>query len=687
MTPLEGLVLIGPTALAGIAVVAYAAYGAMGRRLLLSPILAATAGVVGLCAIAGWFASGAVLSAVSTAGAERVSVALQGIADQEAWVSGTHWGAALVLLMAAWGAALGSLTGATPATRIWTMPSGLAALGLLSAGTLAGAVTAASQSAPRVVYVALGVAWLGGIPLAIASLRRGSGDASARLGAVRLVTATASMLALVQVWRGAHASITATSFASMSQGPADLAVWGAAAEMHGAASSVAWITLLFFGFAGVVSIAEDVRSIFVTSTMVDLAASVGVIAAVGAVRAVQDARLEQVWYAARGGPVAGLFADPTATLPSGVIAGVAGEGLQSAYGDVLVYDGVVWHREARLEDGLWLLDRAPLAADLVVPAADTPLLAARSVSPAGALVSALEVLPERRGWLLARTADNPYGRMEAEPALLGLATAVPIRLAASPVDLDAVVWAGASSKRPYRGALWWYGPGSDDADAVRRVRSALAATGSDTLVVAVGKGDTVKDVVALCGAATMDEAGRLTDRVCALHPMSEEEMLADVRLRWTPPPARARVSTEREDLVAQEVARRVQIEAPALDACTTSPQGDEIGFVKLEIGLSFQGEVGDVRSLAASGLSARSVDCVLARLRVMRFAGAVTDSMRMPIEVRFPDPLAPEEVEVPAEEEVVVPKVKRPAAAVAPAAPPELKVYRSAGKPGASEGG
>jgi hypothetical protein len=185
----------------------------------------------------------------------------------------------------------------------------------------------------------------------------------------------------------------------------------------------------------------------------------------------------------------------------------------------------------------------------------------------------------------------------------------------------------------------------------------------------------------------MDEAGRLTDRVCALHPMSEEEMLADVRLRWTPPPARARVSTEREDLVAQEVVRRVQIEAPALDACTTSPQGDEIGFVKLEIGLSFQGEVGDVRSLAASGLSARSVDCVLARLRVMRFAGAVTDSMRMPIEVRFPDPLAPEEVEVPAEEEVVVPKVKRPAAAVAPAAPPELKVYRSAGKPGASEGG
>ena len=44
------------------------------------------------------------------------------------------------------------------------------------------------------------------------------------------------------------------------------------------------------------------------------------------------------------------------------------------------------------------------------------------------------------------------------------------------VDLDAVVWASASSKRPYRGALWWYGHGSDGADAVRRVRSAIDET-------------------------------------------------------------------------------------------------------------------------------------------------------------------------------------------------------------------
>jgi hypothetical protein len=525
------------------------------------PILVCAVGAIGA-----WSSAGTVFTAIESADPNTLNdVAMQGLwtALTVDWLS--RWVAAFLLVLCAWCAGIGATIAVGPAaeTRLTPFAAAFAAItSVVGAGGLA--AYGLGKGLALEAQLVAAVVFLGGLGVAFSSARRAVYEHAYRVAGMRFTSAACFVLAVMY---GGRAVSMGTQIAMFGPNGSTLGLDlpSAVVQWNQVADPVWTLAWASFGVALLVAFmgfANELGEIVQRFTLVDVFATLLLVAGLATVRVVEESRSNALLEVGTHAPARAIFDAWGTDFPSGAVTiektPVPASPANGGYGDVITYydftigydeDGNPiskreWRRTSVWDGSSWYADSSPLdctdhPAGCTPPTIGTeriPLVAIGKGEDATNLLDMAKTLPGGEFMLLLRATD--FGSETLVPQALAHKQLgfLPIRVEAE-VDLKKHIWVDAGYKEMFWGPTYWFGEG-EDKEPLFYTDAIFEQTGSDGVHVLVSERARVEGVASSCLAAqNSHDDGRAVpnDKWCSITLGDVDEWRAQAREVWDLP--------------------------------------------------------------------------------------------------------------------------------------------------------
>ncbi|MBN2797519.1 MAG: hypothetical protein JXX28_00065 [Deltaproteobacteria bacterium] len=599
----------------------------------LLPMLVAALGAIGT-----WLGAGAAVEAMLSASADqRMVSALSGMISALQPDLLSRWVGAFLFIAIAWGAGLAAALGAG-AERRWTIGASVISgiVTLISTGALVAYWSSNGQGGAG--YLFAGMLLVGGIGVAVGSVRRALEEDTHRVAAFRFTSGIALMMAISY---GGHAlSIDSNDalYAAILSG--DSAAVDMAILQGGVISTLSWLGLGMAFLVGLVGYFSEFGDVIERRTLFDLVATLTLAVLVWGVHKVEELRVDALHDVAVLAPIAevnsrsDLSWTKGADLPSGsLFFGSQAEWIRPMvpfFGDLVVWRKDHWVRTHTWTGKGWALDEKKL--DEVKLGTEFPVLlmigTGEPVKPVLDLLKAAQGTEVQFG-LLIRVADEltEYTKAETLPSKVSM---LPIALDEQPADFaGGKVWVLANSQQVYVGPVRYWGEEADNKKEIAlRMDKAVEAFDAAGVQVVVSERARVRDIVDAKLAVTykkgvdgFEPSGKWANLTVG----DLEEVLVKAEEGFEAPVAEEMSLNARITKGALDKDRAVKVvewETGALAACASGfEEGDKRGRMMLSFTITPAGRANsEMTEDRRNEVKAQPVwDCVLDRLTRISF--------------------------------------------------------------------
>ena len=339
-----GYTLIGLGAVAVVITLGFAAAAATKRRVPLVAWIAFPVVVAVMGAMGTWIASGGILvSTIASAPEQVADIAFVGMWDaiRVDWLG--RWIAAFVLVMASWGAALGSGLAAGPDKR-WTAGSAGFCFALTLVGTGTCLYYASNNGLGMESYALIGLLCCGGMAVSFGATRRALHEHEFRVAGMRFAASASYFLGILFAARATVVGSRLHVFAldGLALGDLDLAdaikAWN---EFALPVDGIHWMVICFAAAIAWFAFMNELGEIVMRYTLLDTMACAALIVALSLVYVYQGTRTGPLFQIGTHGPALQVYSEMAGELSPAVVS-VEKQLYEipmsnSSFGDVYVY--------------------------------------------------------------------------------------------------------------------------------------------------------------------------------------------------------------------------------------------------------------------------------------------------------------------------------------------------------------
>ncbi|MCO4744312.1 MAG: hypothetical protein KC912_05950 [Proteobacteria bacterium] len=569
-------------AIGALACFAMLGLGIMGRRVPVLGYVGAPLLVLIIASVATMSSAGGTIASLEAADITQLHlVANGGLKDALATnASGRLWASA-VLVLAVWCAAIPAVI-KSGRDWGWTVVDAVFAIILLIGGAVATLVLGTKWGVASQMMPVLGVMGVGGVGVAVASLRRGLFEDAERVAALRFTAGIAFIAAVGQIGQYAMAATEVEVLEkALTASPDSLdTTMIVGLETLSRVTNLAWLTWGFGFLIGLCGLFMELGEAVQKYLVIDAAAITALAAVMLVTRGLERSAINDVREVGNLAPLTELIDAMGIELPASAIAMkgalVDARASEGGFGDVLVLEKSVpaegaepvtqWIRRYKWNGGGWDADETPLAQAQLT--ARPVLLAASGSMQSQYLFEAIEKAPAGAS-LLVRMGeiqnDIPAMAKQRNGALLPLTVS-------TQADPTNQIWARADKRGLYYGPIRWYGTGDEEKDLIARADSAFEQTESAGITLLINERSMVRQVVDYCLAGTMtaqDESVVAREGVwCELSQETFEDFRATAADGWeAPKPEGLKLSMTVDKRLPEGIGQLLENELGAMAFC------------------------------------------------------------------------------------------------------------------------